>query len=100
MNEFGNEFPAVAFVDSPNLRDQITQAVADAVPAAPVQEPVQVHEGWDAVDSVEAAAILGVTANNLRQMVHKKQISPAGKRGRRTVFMRADVEALRERRSK
>jgi hypothetical protein len=98
VNEFGNEFPSVAFVDSPNLRDQITHAVAEAVAPEPVREPV--HEGWDAVDSVEAAAILGVTANNLRQMVHKRQIIPAGKRGRRTVFMRADVEALRERRSK
>lgn len=100
MNEFGNEFPAVAFVDSPNLRDQITQAVADAVPAAPVQESVQNAESAGQVDSVEAAAILGVTANNLRQMVHKRQIIPVGKAGRRTIFNRADVEALRERRSK
>jgi len=92
-----NEFPSVAFVDSPNLRDQITHAVAEAVAPAPVQEPVP-----DAgqVDSVEAAAILGVTANNLRQMVHKGQIIPVGTRGRRTIFNRPDVEALRERRSK
>jgi hypothetical protein len=95
-----NDFPSVAFVDSPNLRDQITQAVADAVPSAPVQDSVQpVHDSGQ-VDSVEAAAILGVTANNLRQMVHKRQIIPVGKRGRRTIFNRADVEALRERRSK
>jgi hypothetical protein len=95
-----NDFPSVAFVDSPNLRDQITQAVADAIPAAPVQESVRpVHDAGQ-VDSVEAAAILGVTANNLRQMVHKQQIVPVGKAGRRTIFNRADVEALRERRSK
>jgi hypothetical protein len=92
-----NEFPSVAFVDSPNLRDQITHAVAEAVAPAPVQEPVP-DSGQ--VDSVEAAAILGVTANNLRQMVHKGQIIPVGKQGRRTIFNRPDVEALRERRSK
>jgi hypothetical protein len=92
-----NEFPSVAFVDSPNLRDQITHAVADAVAPAPVQNAAPTDAQ---VDSVEAAAILGVTANNLRQMVHKGQIIPVGKRGRRTIFNRADVEALRERRSK
>lgn len=92
-----NEFPSVAFVDSPNLRDQITQAVAEAVPSAPVEAAAP---SGDQVDSVEAAAILGVTANNLRQMVHKRQVIPVGKRGRRTIFNRADVEALRERRSK
>lgn len=94
MVMMSNEFPSVAFVDSPNLRDQITHAVAEAV--AP--EPTGTVN--DQVDSVEAAAILGVTANNLRQMVHKGQIRPVGKRGRRTIFTRADVEALRERRSK
>lgn len=97
MVTMSNEFPSVAFVDSPNLRDQITHAVAEAVAPAPVQEPVP-DSGQ--VDSVEAAAILGVTANNLRQMVHKGQIIPVGKQGRRTIFNRPDVEALRERRSK
>lgn len=97
MVTMSNEFPSVAFVDSPNLRDQITHAVAEAVAPAPVQEPVP-DSGQ--VDSVEAATILGVTANNLRQMVHKGQIIPVGKRGRRTIFNRPDVEALRERRSK
>jgi hypothetical protein len=42
----------------------------------------------------EAAAILRVTPNNFRQIVHKKQLQPVGKRGRRTIFNRADVEAL------
>lgn len=96
MNEFSNEFPSVAFVDSPNLRDQITQSIESVAPA-PVEAAAP---SGDQVDSVEAAGMLGVTANNLRQMVHKRQIVPVGKRGRRTIFNRADVEALRERRQK
>lgn len=88
MSEFNNDFPVAAFVAtaSPNIHDQISQAVS----------------GNDSgqVDSVEAAVILGVTANNLRQMVHKKQITPVGKQGRRTVFNRSDVEDLAGRRRK
>jgi excisionase family DNA binding protein len=89
------DFPSVAFVanastefhpEPPTVREQIAEAVA-------------VDAGAQ-VDSVEAAAILGVTANNLRQMVHKGQISPVGKRGRRTIFNRADVEDLAARRRK
>lgn len=90
------DFPSVAFVANantdfaaaPTVRDQIADAVA-----------VQPDNGAQ-VDSVEAAVILGVTANNLRQMVHKRQISPVGKRGRRTIFNRADVEDLAARRRK
>lgn len=90
------DFPSVAFVanantdfaPAPTVRDQIADAVA-----------VQPDNGAQ-VDSVEAAAILGVTANNLRQMVHKRQISPVGKRGRRTIFNRVDVEDLAARRRK
>ena len=91
------DFPSVAFVANantdfspiPTMRDQIADAVAT----------VQTDSGTQ-VDSVEAATILGVTANNLRQMVHKRQISPVGKRGRRTIFNRADVEDLAARRRK
>lgn len=90
------DFPSVAFVANantdfapePTVRDQIADAVA-----------TQPDNGAQ-VDSVEAAAILGVTANNLRQMVHKRQISPVGKRGRRTIFNRSDVEDLAARRRK
>lgn len=86
MNELDNIFPPpVAFVANVNPAFE-----AQAVPQAADPQ----------VDSVEAAALLGVTANNLRQMVHKKQISPVGKRGRRTIFNRADVEDLAERRRK
>jgi hypothetical protein len=54
----------------------------------------------DVIDSLDAAAILTVSPNNLRQIVHKKQLTPVGRRGRRTLFARAEVEALAERRRK
>lgn len=77
MSEMSNEFPANAFV-------------APHVPA-----PVgAVAPAQGTVDSLDAAAILRVTPNHLRQIVHKKQLLPVGKRGRRTLFNRADVEAL------
>lgn len=48
------------------------------------------------VDSVQAAQILNVTGNNLRQMVHKKALTPVGRRHRRTLFARSEVDALAE----
>lgn len=76
-----NDFPTNVFV-------------APHTPQAPtvtVSEPSQIS---NVIDSLDAAAILTVTPNNLRQIVHKKQLVPVGKRGRRTLFNRADVEAL------
>lgn len=78
MNEFNNDFPANAFVT--------VGTSSFPEPPAPSQN--------DTVDSLLAAGILGVTPNNLRQIVHKKQLIPAGKAGRRTIFLRSDVEAL------
>lgn len=46
------------------------------------------------IDSHEAALMLGVTVNNLRQMVHKNKIIVQGKSGRRINFKRIDVEML------
>lgn len=82
MSEMSNEFPTNAFV-----------APHSPTPPAPVEAaaPTPAH---DTVDSLDAAAILRVTPNNLRQIVHKKQLLPVGKRGRRTLFNRSDVEAL------
>jgi hypothetical protein len=93
-----NEFPTNVFV-----------APAQPFPSRPVDEIAAVREqvaqipqpgAGDTVDSLEAAGILTVTENNLRQMVHKKQLTPVGKRGRRTLFDRAEVTALAERRRK
>lgn len=54
-------------------------------------EPVE-----DLVDSVEAAALIGITVNNLRQLVHHKKLPVAYRRGRRVVYHRADVLRLAE----
>lgn len=56
-------------------------------------EPVQERVG-DTITSQQAAVLLGVTQNNLRQMVFKKKLVPVGKDGRKNLFDRADVEAL------
>lgn len=92
MSSMSNEFPTNVFV-SPYP----TQPLTD-LPPAPVATPVAAETG-DVVDSMEAAQLLGVTPNNLRQIVHKKQLSPVGKRGRRTLFTRSSVEALAASRS-
>lgn len=80
-----NEFPTNVFVAPHNPEPPV---IAEAVSSS------------DTVDSVEAASILGITPNNLRQIVHKKQLVAVGKKGRRTVFNRSDVVALAESRGK
>lgn len=80
-----NEFPTNVFVAA-HTQQPPTVTVSEAAPISNV------------IDSLDAAAILTVTPNNLRQIVHKKQLIPVGKRGRRTLFNRADVEALAEKR--
>lgn len=57
-------------------------------------EPVE-----DLVNSQEAAGMIGITVNNFRQLVHKKLIVVAYKRGRTVVFHRADVMRLVEARA-
>ena len=76
-----NDFPTNVFV-APHTPQPPTVTVSEPSPISNV------------IDSLDAAAILTVTPNNLRQIVHKKQLVPVGKRGRRTLFNRADVEAL------
>lgn len=75
---------------------------ADDAPEAPqvAHEPAAVVDTASSIDSKEAAAILGINTNNLRQIVFKKQLLPVGKQGRRTLFDRATVEALAEKRRK
>lgn len=46
----------------------------------------------DIVDSVYAAELLGITPNNLRQLVHRKILVPVGKQKRRSLFTMADVQ--------
>jgi hypothetical protein len=89
MSSMSNDFPTNAFVT--------VGAGGSEFPAAP-QVTVSTQINGATVDSLEAAGILGITANNLRQIVHKKQLVPIGKAGRRTIFNRADVDALAARR--
>jgi hypothetical protein len=91
MNDMSNEFPTNVFV-APHA----PQPVAPEPAPAPAVDTFQA----DVVDSLDAAAILRVTPNNLRQIVHKKQLVPVGKQGRRTIFTRSDVTALAESRGR
>ena len=47
----------------------------------------------DLIDSKEAAAILGITQNNLRQIVFRKELEVHGRKKKRSLFSRAQVEA-------
>lgn len=49
----------------------------------------------DIVDSVAAAEQLGITVNNLRQLVFLKKITPVGKEKRRSLFKLVDVLQLK-----
>lgn len=55
-------------------------------------------EGDGLIDSEVAAMLLGISKNNLRQLVHRKQIEPKGRYKRRSKFLLQDVLALQARR--
>lgn len=64
-------------------------------------EPPISADPWDTeIDSYDAALILGVTVNNLRQMVFKKKIEVVGHKKRRAIFRRDDVIKLKSERMK
>ena len=91
-----NEFPGNVFV-SRNYPPPM-----NAEPPAP-QVSVTGSESVnmsDLIDSTRAAELLGVTTNNLRQMVHKGRLVPVSKQGRKNMFARAAVMELRDKRSK
>lgn len=50
------------------------------------------------VNSRVAAAMIGITMNNLRQYVWRKEIKPTGRAGRLSLFSLSDVQRLTERR--
>jgi hypothetical protein len=50
------------------------------------------------IDSEVASMLLGISKNNLRQLVHRKQLVPTGRQKRRSLFLLADVLALQTRR--
>lgn len=49
----------------------------------------------DIVDSIFVAEYLGITANNLRQLVFRKVLVPVGKQKRRSLFNMADVQRMK-----
>lgn len=73
-------------------------------PFAPVTiEPVvmpDITQDEQTVTTSDAAAIIGITQNHLRQMVFKKRLTPAGRKGRSNTFYLWQVQALREERDK
>jgi hypothetical protein len=56
-------------------------------------------QGDGIIDSEVAAMLLGISKNNLRQLVHRKQLVPVGRQTRRSTFRLQDVLALQTRRS-
>ena len=56
-------------------------------------EPVEVALPGE-IDSVEAAIYLNTTTNNIRQMIHKKQLTVLRKHKRRAIFAYAEVHEL------
>lgn len=57
-----------------------------------------ISSGEDLIDSREVAIILGVTQNNLRQIVSRKELIVRGKQKRRSMFLREDVQRLHQHR--
>lgn len=104
MTEFRNEFPGNAFVarhyPAP-IADEgnVTVYVGDQAPSVSVTASDSISAG-DLIDSDQAASILKITTNNLRQMVHKGRLVPQGKDGRRNLFSRAAVMELAQSRGK
>ena len=56
------------------------------------------NEGESLIDSEVAAMLLGISKNNLRQLVHRTQLEPQGRHKRRSRFLLQDVLALQTRR--
>ena len=47
------------------------------------------------IDSDQAAEVLGISKNNLRQLVYRKLLVPVGKQKRRSLFNVEDVEKVK-----
>ena len=48
------------------------------------------------IDSEQAAELLGISKNNLRQLVYRKLLVPVGKQKRRSLFNIEDVAKVKE----
>lgn len=100
-NEFpGNVFVARNYPPPMNTENNVSVQVGDTVtPTIDVTASDMVKTG-DLIDSSAAAELLGITTNNLRQMVHKGRLTVAGREGRRNMFSRDSVNKLRDTRNK
>jgi DNA-binding transcriptional MerR regulator len=47
------------------------------------------------INSEQAAELLGISKNNLRQLVYRKLLVPVGKQKRRSLFNVEDVEKVK-----
>jgi hypothetical protein len=52
------------------------------------------------IDSKVAAMMLGISANNLRQLVYRKELMAKGRTKRKSLFLLDDVQALSSKRTK
>lgn len=98
-----SEFPGNVFVarnyPPPMNADNVTVIKTEAVtPQVSVTGSDSVNAG-DLIDSATAAEMLGVTTNNLRQMVHKGRLPVADRKGRKNLFSRDAVNQLAQRRN-
>jgi hypothetical protein len=59
-----------------------------------IQE-IQLISEKETIDSASAAELLGITSNNLRQMVYRKILVPIGKDKRRSLFRITDVTQVK-----
>jgi hypothetical protein len=59
-----------------------------------IQE-IQLTPETEIIDSTSAAELLGITSNNLRQMVYRKILVPIGKDKRRSLFRITDVTQVK-----
>lgn len=60
---------------------------------------VELHKDNDFIDSDVVSKLLGITTNNLRQLVYRKRLVPTGRHKRKSLFLIADVLALKTHRS-
>ena len=52
------------------------------------------------IDSKVAAMMLGISSNNLRQLVHRKELVAQGREKRKSLFLLDDVQNLSNKRNK
>ena len=70
----------------------VTTSAHPTITATGVSNVPELRE--DTIPSASVALMLGITPNNLRQMVFKKKLTPVGKQGRKNLFARTEVEQL------